>query len=206
MNKREIIPKQKKGFKVEHNKSVTEESKVAAKTLYEKAKDRLMDINNWDKLSGAVPSYFGLCDSKGNLKKGEPAVGDYVRIGLPAPSSSEGKGYDWVKVEKLHSDQDENESNVYMTLRPSPNPYGKSDEVAHFYSKRSTSTFIIEQMNKVVLASYYGRNEFPNVKDAHSLLDKLRHIIVAIGGLMGMSKIQWTNLIDNIIEKSVEEQ
>lgn len=205
MNKTEIIPEQKKGFKVEHSKSVTAESKMAAKDLYEKTKERLMDINNWDKLSGAVPSYFGLCDNKGNLKNGKPSVGDYVRIGLPAPSSSEGKGFDWVKVEKLHSDENDKENYIFMTLRPSQNPYGKSDEIAHFYSRRSTSTFIIQQMNKVVLASYYGRNEFPNVKDAHSLLDKFRHIVVAVGGLMGMSKIQWTNLIDNVIEKSVEE-
>ncbi|MDQ3021077.1 MAG: hypothetical protein M3R36_10980 [Bacteroidota bacterium] len=202
MNKKEIVPEQKKGFKVEHIKSETAESKNAARDLYRKAKERLLDINNWDKLSGAMPSYFGLCDNKGNIKNGKSLLGDYVRIGLPGPSSSEGKGFDWVKVEKLGCEENDNENNIFMTLRPSANPYGKSDEIAHFFSKESTSNFIIEQTNNIVVASYYGRNEFPNIKDAHKLLDKIRHVVVALGGLLGMSKIQWTILIDNIMSKN----
>lgn len=204
MNKSEIIPKQKKGFKVEHAKSVTAESKITAKELYHKTKERLLDVINWDKLSKAVPSYFNLCDSKGNLKDGTPIPGDHIRIGLPAPTSTEGKGFDWVRVEKLQCEESENENNIYITLRPSSNPYGKSNEVAHFYSKNASSTFVIEQMNNNVTASYYGRNEFPNLKDVHSFLNKLRNILVATGGHMGLSKIQWKSFIENIIDDDMK--
>lgn len=85
-----------------------------------------------------------------------------------------------------------------MTCRPSKNPTDKTHHIAHFYSSKATSTFIIQRYPTHLKAAVYGRNESPNF-DA-SLIDIARNITVAIGGMIGIAKIQWKQLTNGFLD------
>lgn len=69
---------------------------------------------------------------------------------------------------------------------------------AHFYTGDASSTFIISRGKDFIKAGIYGRNETPNM-DAQ-IADKARNLAIALGGMVGISKIQWKILTDGLVE------
>ncbi|MEP7146134.1 MAG: hypothetical protein ABI792_03905 [bacterium] len=191
-----IIPAQKKGSQVTFSKVMTSDSDTASREVFIKIKNRLLDINDWHEWG--VSSYF--CLYSNGVKKSSPDIGDYIRIGLPAPGTAEGDGFDWVIIEALENFIKEDGEYIGLRVRPSKNPDCDSPEIAHFYKDTATSTFIIERDGTNITASYYGRNELPNIKGVRQFTDKLRNIIVAAGGILGFSKIHWKKFIENIVD------
>ncbi|MGC5745225.1 hypothetical protein [Chryseobacterium sp. NFX27] len=47
-------------------------------------------------------------------------------------------------------------------------------------------------------AAVYGRNETPNINAG--CIDIIRNLMVAVGGMMGISKIQWKKLADGFLD------
>ena len=193
-----IIPAQKEGSQVTFSKVLTSDSDTASRELFIKIKNRLLDINEWHEWG--VSSYFCLYNK--GLKKGLPEIGDYIRIGLPAPGTVEGDGFDWVRIEALEDLSEERWEYIGLRVRPSKNPHCDSPEIAHFYKDTATSTFIIERSGTNITASYYGKNEAPNIKGVSRISDKLRNFVVAAGGLLGFSKIHWKKFIENIVDEN----
>ena len=199
MNDISIIPEQKKGSKVTYSRCIAKNSVSDAEELFAITKTKLLDINNWHELG--VSSYFCLYDEKGT-RKDFPATGDYIRIGLPAPGTVAGDGFDWVIIERKDELKDDDHESFGLRLRPSRNPVSDRVEISHFFTDDATSTFIIERKGKSVTANYYGRNEVANVKGVSKLFDKMRNIVVAISGKLGISKIHWKKFINNIIDEN----
>ncbi len=136
-------------------------------------------------------------------QRSAPQPGDYIRIGLPAPGSPAGEGYDWVRVELVETLDDPAGEHEHFALRVrlSDNPRNNRDDVAHFYTDAATSTFLVERNGHVVTAGVHGRNEVPNVEQAESLVDKARNTLVALPALAGLAKMQWTSLIQGVLGK-----
>ena len=61
-----IIPEQFKGQELEAESSHLLSDKVAAQTLYLAAKKKLLSVNNWHKIAGAITARFQIIDQKGN--------------------------------------------------------------------------------------------------------------------------------------------
>lgn len=195
-----IIPGQFKGQELEAESSHVSNDELVAQTLYEAAKKKLLSVNNWHKVAGAITARFQIIDQKGNEVNREVEKGDYLRIDIPGPGSKEGDGYDWVLVEDLKEIKKPSLQSVGFRVRPNENPFGKKNETAHFYSKETTSTFIVTRENVTVFSWIVDRNLLPNT-ESESVVDKVRDVVVGASGIAGFSKLQWQGLADGLIEQ-----
>lgn len=201
-NKYSFIPPQTKGTKLDYTKSVILDSYPEVPELYERAKKRLFEINNWHSLCGMASAFFYLTDSNGKEKNDFPLVGDHLRIGIPGPKSIEGYGFDWVEIEEVESAEYTLTRTIsHIKVRPSENPFKKNGFTAHFFTSAATSTFVVESNNLTVSASYHGRNELANIKETKGFVEQLRHFAIALGAQSGFSKVQWKLLIDNVVQE-----
>lgn len=195
------VPVQKKGSfhdtEAKKNFANPEEVHEAFNTL----KERFMLINNWKSYCGEGFADFKLFDSEGKMVQRYPLVGDYVRIDIPGPGTVEAKGFDWVEITDLFEEHTHGIclDFVLMTCRPSKNPQDKTSEhIVHFYSDEATSTFGIFKGRDFIQTGIYGRNETPNM-DAE-FIDKARNLLIAAGGMIGFSKIQWKTLVNGFLD------
>jgi hypothetical protein len=196
----EIIPHQEEGMQnnTESDAEFSDEKK--AQDFYLIARDRLLQINQWHELSGESSAEFSLTDENGNKVNRLPRNGDYFRIDIPGPGSPNGEDDDWVRIEAIEENKDVNDQWTAIRVRPAPSPVNEDKDVAHFFSDTATSTFIVRRENNKVIAGVYGRNEKPNMK-ADDFKDKVRNAAIALGAMVGISKIQWKNLVKGIVKK-----
>jgi len=200
----QLLPPQVRGKSTMTSAQVVAGKEADARFVFERATNRLLDVNEWTDHCGALSAGFQLTDDEGEPLKGRAAEGDYIRIDIPGPATNEGRGYDWVKIEKIEQPAvpDSNTGSIsLLQVRPCANPQLKdTDAIAHFLEDSATSTFIIEREGRKVTATVYGRNEVPNT--AHpGTADKVRNAVVGTMGAIGLSKIQWKALVEGLLEK-----
>jgi len=198
----EPVPGQQKGAETNAEESVTASSQEEAKLIFMKAKERLLDIDHWHRWSGFGSATFHVCDSNGKRVDRSAHEGDLVCIDIPGPGTDAGDGKDWVKVEAIDSKSDQSRDTEIFSLRvrPTANPKSSTGETAHFYSSDATSTYIVRREGRTVYVEEHGRNETPNT-EVDKVMDKARNVAVALGGMAGMSKMQWKALVKGILEK-----
>ncbi|MFN1219234.1 hypothetical protein ACKW6Q_19900 [Chryseobacterium kwangjuense] len=166
---------------------------------FEILQNRFFSINQWQSYCGEGFADFRLYDHKGDLAERNPQKGDFIRIDIPGPGEKEAEGYDWVEVTDICFCEERNSESICMTCRPSEDPNNvKNDHITHFYSSKATSTFMISRTTENLTAAVYGRNESPNLNA--ELIDTVRNIFVAAGGMIGISKIQWKKLTDGLLD------
>lgn len=162
-------------------------------------KKRFLDVNNWGKYAGGEMADFSLYDSEGARVSREPKPGDFFRIAIPGPDNPTGNGDDWVRVEKIETEENDTEELVYIRVRPCTSPINPTEDTAHFFDEKATSNFIIHRNENKITAEVHGRNETPNTQNLN-LLEKIRNTMVAIGGILLGSKIQWKSLTRGLIQ------
>lgn len=196
------VPPQHEGTEKDIDYSVTAADLEAAQKLFEAARERLLDVNHWKELSGPATADFTLTDEHGQELKRAVQKGDLFKIDLPAPGSKEGRGYDWVKVEKIeeHRTPDGQKETFAIRVRPTQNPQTPGKETAHFFNDKATSSFVIERDARKVTAGVYGRNEIPNT-ETENILDKVRNAIVGSTAILGLSNVQWKSLTKGLLVK-----
>ncbi len=195
-----IVPAQYTGEEIEATASVEFNTNNEAKNFYGIAKERLLNVNNWHHLAGIISAKFQLMNAAGEEVDRKADKGDYFKIDIPGPGSSEGDGYDWVCIEEIKEVIEEDVQSIGLRVRPVKNPFGNKEEIAHFYSNEATSSFIITGEGNKVTAWIIDRNIKPN-DDAGSLTDKIRDIAVGIGAIGIFSKAQWQGLAKGLVEK-----
>lgn len=195
-----IIPSQESGVSIEAESAAELETIEAAKTLFQKARDRLLRANDWHKLAGAISAEFHLTDKDGNEVSGEVQEGYYLRIDIPGPGSPAGEGYDWVIIEAVENTSTPEIDSVGVRVRPARSPLNTDKNVAHFYSEESTSNFTVTREGKKVTAAIYDRNTKTNT-DNSELTGKIRDAVVGATGITGYSKLQWKKLADGLIQQ-----
>lgn len=211
----ELLPAQERGQSTVTSTQVTAANEKDAKFIFERAMERLQDVNEWSDYCGAMTS-FCLTDEGGEPLQGRADVGDFIRIDLPGPGTREGEGYDWVQIEKIEgSDGHDAQGSIItppsqrqprglflMQVRPSRNPCNKgSIQIAHFFESSATSTFIVERQDRIITITVYGRNEVPNTRKPEASVDKWRNAVVGSIGAIGLSKLQWKALAEGLLEK-----
>lgn len=181
--------------------SVTETGdKDTAKALFQTAKNRLLDTNNWHLLADRLKTKFRLADEHGAEIEGIAREGYYFKVDIPGPGSDAGEGYDWVRIEAVETYDSEAVQSIAIRVRPAPNPGGHDSEIAHFYSDASTSTFTVTREGNKITAAIYDRNTKPNTSSGKAT-DKIRNTLTGIAAILGFSKIQWQDLTDGLIKK-----
>jgi len=195
-----VIPGQQEGQVINTESSVTTENTHSAKKLFETAKLRLLDVNNWQKQAGEALARFQLADAAGNEIAGPVQEGCYFKIDVPGPGSNAGDGFDWVIVEKLEEYNSGEVESLALRVRPASNPTSEKDETAHFYSSDSTSTFTVTREANKVTAAVYDRNTKANA-ESEGIIDKIRNVLVGSVGIATFSKIQWKSLTNGLIEQ-----
>ena len=193
-----IVPENKTGKAVDIEHSITVDATEANK-IYEIARERLLNPGCWQQLSGSASATFEII-SHNSLSSKEIKENDHIKINIPGPGAAEGDGFDWVIVETIEENEVQDaDRSVALKLRASSNPNNNETSTAHFFNEDATSTFIIKLKGNMITASYYGRNEVPNVKNV-SLIDKVRNALVAIGAAIGFSEIQWNSLVKGFLQ------
>ena len=198
--KSDIIPEQKTGKAIDAETTIELWEPDAAKTFFTEVKDRLREVNRWKEYAGTISASFQIVDENGNEVQRKAEKGDYLKIDIPGPGSQSGQGYDWVKIEEVESTVSPDSERFGFRVRPTENPQSMRDDVAHFYSNQSTSSFIVERNGTRITASVHDRNTKPNA-DADAPADKIRDVVVGTAGVATFSKIQWQNLTDGLLRQ-----
>lgn len=193
------IPAQEEGSKINVDSSIDTKNIEEAKSLFEIAKSRLLDVNNWQKLTGKLLANFQLTDQSGNPTFSPIQEGMYFKIDIPGPGTNAGEGFDWVTVEKIEEYNAPDIESIGIRVRPALNPLSTNKDIAHFYSREATSTFTVTREMRKVTAAVYDRNTKTN-KDSDQLSDQLRNAIVGMSGIISFSRIQWKSLTNALIE------
>lgn len=196
---RNKIPEQEIGGKSDTVSEIEFPNELQAKQHFELVKKRFLDINSWELIAGKEKAEFSLRDEKENLILQKPKVGNYIRIKVPGLHNDSGDGYDWVRIEALEEEKEENTESIYIRVRPNSNPLNPTEETCHFFDSRATSNFLITREGTKISAEVHGRNEVPNINN-DSILDKVRNSLVAIGGIIAGSKFQWKSFTDGLIK------
>lgn len=199
------IPPQHDGKQLDHFAEITFDNDKQSRDFYQIARSRLLHPYEWYRIAKVPGATFVLADKSGRKLIRKMREGDFLQIDIPGPGSSVGDGYDWVLIEEIR-DQIGNpsEESCYVTVRPAANP--KSDdygEIAHFFEKMATSTFLIKRVHTNVRAEYHGRNEVINL-DTSKLSDKLRNSLVGIMAKLGLSTPQWKGLIEGFVDPKIK--
>ncbi len=194
-----LIPENKEGKKITATSSVDFNTDEEARSFYQTARQRLLFVHNWGKITGALSADFQLTNDKGKEVDRPAQKGDHFRIDITGPGSKAGEGYDWAKVEAIKEVHEGNVDSIAILVRPAPDPQTNNPNVAHFFSEKSTSTFVVTREGTRITASIYDRNIEAN-EETHETLDKIRNAVVGISAKHGFSKLQWKALTEALVK------
>lgn len=197
---KQIVPKQKVGNSSGAAHKVLCSDRSAAISLFQKAKARLLDVNNWHEYGGEAGAHFELRDARGN-KEEAARIGSFIRIDLPGPGPRAGKGFDWVIIEDMKSETDDTVDEEWFAfrVRPCPEPGSDQSRSAHFYTRAATSTFIVKRTGKHITAAEAGRNEIANSR-LGNWFDRIRNTFVGWSASNGFAYPQWKKLMEGILD------
>ena len=185
-----IAPENESGASSDNSCEVLFDNEKDAVICFQRARQKLLDVNHWHEWSGGSSAVFQLTDEKGNKVDRSVQLGDHFWIDIPGPGNVGGKGYDWVQAEAIEDSSTDDREVVAIRVRPSGDPSGTKEDIAHFFTDEASSTFSVIRSGKKVIASVQGRNEKPNIK-ANTFIDKIRNAVVATGAIGGLNKPQW---------------
>ena len=195
----ELIPEQQTGGESNTVAETSTASEVEAKQLFERACQRLLNVNDWHQYAGKATADFVLCDAQGNEVQRSAQKGDHFKIDIPGPGTVTGEGYDWVQIEAIEKLELPEEESLVIRVRPATNPNNSRQDTAHFFTEEATSNFLVKRIGKTVTAEVHGRNENPNTK-AETIVDKARNAAIAAGAITGFAKLQWKSLVNGLLK------
>ena len=199
--KHPLIPEQETGKSSDNECSVHCSSIEQACALFDRAKARLLNVNDWEDVAEGISAKFVLTDSGGHTKDAGVEVGDFFRIEIPGPRST--KGADWVRVESVEDNTNHNSDaeRFLIRVRPASSPVDAGSDTAHFFDDSASSNFLIEREGLLVRASVHGRNEKPNTESG-GIVNSIRNAVTAITAIFGASDIQWKNLVKGLLHEN----
>ena len=192
------VPEQQNGTEMNAVERVELASIADAIDFFKIVKERLLDVNQWTKIAGTKMSNFYLTDSSGHQVSRSAINGDHIKIDIPGPGTTTGKGYDWVRIEQIITEELDDAEVLSVTVRPSANPLNDKEGTAHFLTEEATSTFQVKRIGNIVSAEEHGRNEMPNTR-TDKALDNIRNVFVGWGAKIGLSYPQWKALVKGLL-------
>ena len=195
-----IVPDHHSGKQIDTESSIHFDNTAAAQAFFKVAKSRLLNVNQWHELAGKALAVFQLTDAHGVEVNRTVKQDDYFKIDIPGPGSKSGEGFDWVHVEAVEETTQPTIESIGIRVRPAPNPQNEKEPIAHFYSDRSTSNFIVTREGNTITASVYDRNTSTN-EEAGNVTDHIRNSTIGAGAISLFSKIQWKALVEGLLKR-----
>ncbi len=176
------VPQHDEGTRGAITYAIEEETIEDAEDLFVDAKDRMLDINHWNKFSNVDSGSFRLTDHNGHEVFRHARRGDHVFTGSPAEVES--GSVDWLYVSALEYDDypDENKETFAIKLQPSPKPDGES-VFESTPDDPTTSITLARSGNKVTVTLELAQNN-----TAHDLVATV------------WSDAQWSALMEGLLE------
>lgn len=196
-----IVPPQHEGGQTNTEAAETLPTENDAREFFEVVKNRLLNVNAWHDYAGKGTAEFQLTDAQGKEVERTAQKGDHFKIDIPGPGSVSGEGFDWVQIEEIAEEHNEEGDSIAIRVRPATDPQNDRPDVAHFFTSEATSNFVVTRKGTEVKAAVYGRNEKPNT-EAETLVDKVRNTAVATGATSGFSNIQWKSLVTGLLQRT----
>jgi hypothetical protein len=189
-----LVPDQSEGAEKDIANSVSANDIDDAEDLFVKAKERLWNVNGWEKCCDHLNLLFSLADNHGQKVNRRARKTDHIKISKAGTASTEADVYDWVIIEAIEYDDypDHNVETFAIHLRPTENPQILITEPATYY-KGATSTLVIERDHKILKAWYHGRNEFVPTEESTNEPDG------ACSAWLGLSAEQWECLLKGFV-------
>lgn len=194
------IPKQNKGKLCDSLFSVEIDAKSSPNDEFETFKKRLFNINSWAEYSGREKAEFSHVDIHGNALDRDPSNGDLIKIKVPGLFNFFESGYDWVQIQNLEIKNNSEAKWIVFQLIPCTCPNTSNKNIAHFLTNDSSNTFILIEKLGIIQFSVHGRNELPNCEKT-KFWHRCRNKLVANGGFLGLSKMQWQSLVEGLLQK-----
>jgi hypothetical protein len=197
----DLIPNQRVGNKLDAVHKFEGSTQEEARKVFSRAAERMLNVNNWEKICGPLSAKFELTDESGEPVSRTPRPGDHFKIDVPGPGPSAGDGFDWVRVEVIEDRRNPMaiEESITMRVRPASSPENAAPDTAHFFKDEATSSFRVTRHGHIVTAEVHGRNEVPNT-EANTTKDKVRNAVVGTGAVAGVSKPQWESLVKGLLD------
>lgn len=195
-----IVPEHHTGKPIDAESNIVLNSAEEAKAFFQTVKNRLQHVNAWHAIAGDLSAQFQLVNHEGQEVDRAVQKGDYFKIDVPGPGSQSGEGYDWVQVEEIEDHAGQDTETFGIRVRPAQNPQNDKQDVAHFYSPESTSSFTVTRTGNSITAGVYDRNTKTN-QHPDSVVDKVRDAVVGFFGLLSFSKIQWKALTKGLVKE-----
>lgn len=179
-------------------KKVEAVSRHEAFVLFENAKKRLNDINNWQLLCGKSPAEFQLTDYMGNLlDSSAPQIGNLIKVRFHAPLNGKNK-YIWYRIENfiheknLLKDKEDFGFNVIQIVDPF-----LTNEIS---AEGVTCTFLVTRSGCTVSAVETERTKIVTSADGMSLFDKIKKKIAGAFSIIGSPDSQWKSLVNGVLQ------
>ncbi len=153
-----LVPRQQQGDRLDVEHHITAETVDEAQYLFVDAKDRLLDVNGWNRYCPEIGREFHVTNNHGIGVGRHVRKHDLVRIDRPDAARAQSAGFDWVVAEAIEYDDypDLGIETFAMRLRVTQDPQLKQPGVVA--DDDTSYTFVVERRGMKLYASYHGRN------------------------------------------------
>lgn len=155
---------------------MTENTIEDAEDSFVGAKERLLDINNWNKYSPMADISFRLSDGHGRPVKRKAHKGDHVKIDLPGPSA-----HYCAVIEAIEYDDYPDLDMETFTLRLRPCVHSRTEEDDDVVE----GALIIERRSRQIFTAFQSRYAMDHTSSS--------------GGFCGLSDQEWERLSNKFV-------
>lgn len=156
-----LVPQHEQGSKTDLEFKVAAETVEEAEYWFVDAKDRMLDVNSWNKYCPGMVVTFRLTDCHGLGVGRHARKRDMIRIDMPGPDGTRLTGFEWESVEAIEYDDypDLSMETFAMRVRTADSPLNNKDSQAGYVTGKKTSTFVIERRGAKLSATFHRRND-----------------------------------------------
>ncbi len=180
-----LVPLHREGFKKDLQHHIVAYTADDAEYWFVDVKDRLLDINNWNKYCQAMSAEFRLTDGHGLGVGRHARKGDLVRVDMREQGAKHLGGFEWLCIEAIEYDDypDLSMETFAIRARAAQSPLDKKDgnEVC---DSDTTFTFVIERRGAKLSSSFHCRKE---------------SAYTGISGLLELPDTEWLSLVKKLL-------
>lgn len=195
-----IIPAEKASGYTGASCTYSAESRHAALVLFNEAKTRLLNINEWGNLCHSSPAGFNLTDASGNLIDTTPVVGNLIRIRLPLLQGQPELKYAWARIENFECKKDllKDEDLFGFSIRPVSGPVKAESELV-YSSNMMSYFFIFRKASNITVIEHENTLEKTN---GISIIARMKLLFMELLSALRLSRSRWKNLVHGILKPS----
>ena len=184
-----LVPLHQEGSRKDLEQNIVADSIEDAEYWFVDAKDRLLDVNSWNKYCPAISAEFRLTDIHGLGVGRHARKGDLIRMDIPGPGATRLGGFEWVCIEAIEYDDypDLSMETFAIRVRTAQNPLNNKDGHNNSPDNDATCTFVIERRGTKLFATYHSRNGSGNVTDTTT------------NQWLGLQDTEWSCLIKGLL-------